>query len=150
MGPLLRNWILDNVLSDPDHPRTFDVTPSKSVLAALGQAGFVDVQKVWTSMPTSSMGDEFSTVTSSIGQFLYGELYAPRPKDSGAEARGAGASDSSEGLLRKHAEVAVWDDPEVMSECRTCHTSFRWLKVWARKPSVVPCRPSTSNGGEGN
>ena len=40
---LLRNWILENVLSDPDHPRTFDVTPSGSVLAALGQAGFVDV-----------------------------------------------------------------------------------------------------------
>ena len=132
MGPLLKDWVLENVLSDPDHPRTFDVTPSKSVLAALKDAGFI-VKYWWNPMPTNSMHDELSTVTSSIGQFLYDELYAPRSK-----AEEAKSEDFYESPLRKHTKLAVWDDLGVMKECRTYNTSFRWLKIWAWKPPVIP------------
>ncbi|KAI5812825.1 hypothetical protein BZA77DRAFT_252575 [Pyronema omphalodes] len=133
MGPLLRAWILENVLSDPTHPRTFDIMPSKSVLSALREAGFGDIQKVWMWMPAVSVGDELSTVTSRIGRFLYDELYCP--KEGG---RGSGAM-SGEGLgeqqIGGHQESEVWRDEAVMEECRRHNTAFRWLRVWARKGS---------------
>jgi hypothetical protein len=123
MGPLLRSWILDNVLSDPSHPRTFDIMPSKSVLSALREAGFGDIHKVWMWMPATSVGDELSTVTSGIGRYLYDELYSPRIKEDGY-------GDAS---VRKHMASEVWTDETVMEECRRYNTAFRWLKIWAKK-----------------
>lgn len=129
MGPLLRSWILDNILSDPSHPRSFDIMPSKTVLAALREAGFCDISKVWMWMPATSGGDELSSVTSSIGRYLYDELYCPRPADvADLEARGD--------KPRKHYTSDVWLDDDIMRECRTYNTAFRWLKVYVRKSAV--------------
>ncbi|KAF8538463.1 hypothetical protein BDD12DRAFT_910803 [Trichophaea hybrida] len=128
MGPLLRTWILDNVLSDPSHPRTFDIMPSKSVLSALREAGFEDIQKVWMWMPATSVGDELSTVTSGIGRYLYDELYSPRT---------VSVEEESGATVRKHVGSEVWTDERVMEECRQCNTAFRWLKIWIRKSSKM-------------
>ncbi|KAI5786236.1 hypothetical protein FPQ18DRAFT_264042 [Pyronema domesticum] len=133
MGPLLRAWILENVLSDPTHPRTFDIMPSKSVLSALREAGFGDIQKVWMWMPAVSVGDELSTVTSRIGRFLYDELYCP--KEGGRGSGAMGGEGLGEQQIGGHEESEVWRDEAVMEECRRHNTAFRWLRVWARKGS---------------
>jgi SAM-dependent methyltransferase len=133
MGPLLRSWILDNILSDPSHPRSFDIMPSKTVLQALREAGFGEINKVWMWMPATSVGDELSTVTSSIGRFLYDELYCPRPQTPEEEA-----AESRGDKPRRHYESEVWMDTEIMEECRKHNTAFRWLKVYVRKPQLVP------------
>lgn len=126
MGPKLRAWILDHILSDPAHPRSFDIMPSKTVLTTLREAGFTDVSKVWMWMPATSAGDELSSVTSSIGRYLYDELYCPRPEeDRDEESRGD--------KPRRHYENDVWMDEDIMEECRRHNTAFRWLKVYVRK-----------------
>lgn len=125
MGPMLRHWILEHTLSDPEHPRGFDIMPSKSVLAALREAGFEEkeINKVWMWMPAVNAGDELSSVTSSIARFLYDELYCPRPEE---EEEAAGAP-------RAHYESEVWSNKAIMEECRQYNTAFRWLKVYVRK-----------------
>lgn len=130
MGPLLRSWILAHTLAQPAHPRGFDIMPSRSVLAALREAGFDDISQVWMWMPAVSAGDELSTVTSAIARFLYDELYCPRPAD---EHQSNGP--------RKHYESEVWADEAIMKECRKHNTAFRWLKVYVRKP---PMRKSST------
>ncbi|KAI5806947.1 hypothetical protein EDC01DRAFT_608967 [Geopyxis carbonaria] len=125
MGPLTRQWILDNVLAD--HPRTFDIMPSKTILSHLASAGFGEVNKVWMWMPATSIGDELSTVTSKVGRYMYDELYHP-------------SRNEREKTIERpvvHEELGMWSDPTILKECMEHNTAFRWLKCYARKPDLA-------------
>lgn len=140
MGPLTRRWILENVLHT-EHPRTFDIMPTKSAIVALEKAGFGDINKNWLWVPVTSVGDEISTVTSEMGRWWYEELYAGGQK----EERGKGKEvwerngEDEEGVEspREHRTLGIWEEKEIMDECRERNSSFRWLKVWARKMEGV-------------
>lgn len=122
MGPLTRQWVLENVLSG-DHPRMFDIMPSKTVLKTLPEAGFGDINKVWVWVPVTSIGDEISTVTSKMGRYLYDELYGPCEvgEDVGVQRP------------REHVESGLWKDEAIMKECMTSNSAFRWVKCHAKK-----------------
>lgn len=125
MGPLTRRWVLDNILID--HPRTFDIMPSKTILSHLASAGFGEINKMWMWMPTTSIGDELSTVTSKVGRYMYDELYYP------------GRNEKEKTIQRPviHEKLCMWSDEAIMNECMEHNTAFRWLKCYARKPDLV-------------
>ncbi|TGZ81141.1 hypothetical protein EX30DRAFT_395938 [Ascodesmis nigricans] len=126
MGPQTRQWILDNILKN-EHPRMFDIMPSKTLLKILPEAGFDDIGKVWVWVPATSIGDELSTVTSMMGRYLYDEVY------------GSSSNDEDEGIQapKEHMELGLWSDEVVMEECAKNNTAFRWLKCHASKKDLA-------------
>lgn len=128
MGPATRRWILENVLFD--HPRTYDIMPSKSVLKNLAPAGFGEINKTWMGMPAAGLGDELSTVTSIVGRALYDDLYS----NLDGEADAGGRVDLPE---KARPELGIWSDETVAEEFLQYGTAFRWLKCYARKPDMV-------------
>lgn len=128
MGPRTRNWIVNNVA--PLH----NMKPSKMILAALEQLSgkgkgmvFDEVKECWMWMPTTSIGDELSTVTSTVGRYLYDQLYVPE----GEEGKGQDVEVAYGVFQRK--ECNIWNDEKVIEECQRENTAFRWLKCYARK-----------------
>lgn len=129
MGPRTRKWIMENVAP-------FNSTkPSKMILAALGElsghskgALFRDVKECWVWMPTTSIGDELSTVTSMVGKHLYDESFAPVKGEYDGEYR----VEVAHGVFGKR-ESEIWKDEKVIEECQKENTAFRWLKCYARR-----------------
>lgn len=126
MGPRMRNWVMEHVA--PLH----NMKPTKMVLAALEQLSgqnkgvlFREVKECWVWMPTTSIGDELSTVTSMVGRHLYDELFAPTGEEYDGEH-------GAHGVFGKK-ECKIWKDEKVIEECQKENTAFRWLKCYARK-----------------
>ncbi|KAL7276369.1 hypothetical protein RUND412_000636 [Rhizina undulata] len=139
MGPLTKQWILENVLQNS--PRTFDIRPSKTVLPCLDDTGFTDVKKCWVWVPATSIGDELSTVTSRVGRYLFDELYGKQAEDTHLtkSSIGVAVGPKSESVgapfgLLPHRELGMWRDEDILAECNAENTVFRWLKCHARKP----------------
>lgn len=129
MGPRTRAWIIDHVAP------VNNMKPSNMILAALEQLSekskevlFKEVNRCWAWMPTTSIGDELSTVTSMVGRHLYDELFAPAEGDYDG---GLGV-EVAHGLSGKR-ECKLWKDEKVIEECQNGDTAFRWLKCYARK-----------------
>lgn len=108
--------------------------PSKIVLTALERLGsaasgngvlFDEVKECWVWMPTTSIGDELSTVTSTVGRHLYDHLYAPAEGDDKMPGMMCG--------VKVHQEFMIWKDDKIVEECQRENTAFRWLKCYARK-----------------
>lgn len=129
MGPRTRAWIVENVAP------VNNMKPSNMILAALEQlsgkskeALFEEVNRCWAWMPTTSIGDELSTVTSMVGRHLYDELFAPAEGEYGGDHR----VEVAHGISGKK-ECKLWKDEKVIEECQNGDTAFRWLKCYARK-----------------
>lgn len=111
-----------------------NIKPSKMILAALEQLSgqgeevlFNEVKECWVWMPTTSIGDELSTVTSMVGRHLYDELFAPDGEDNEEQK-----VEVAYGVSGKK-ECRIWKDEKVIEECQKENTAFRWLKCYARK-----------------
>lgn len=109
--------------------------PSKMVIAALEQLSgqservlFNEVKECWVWMPTTSIGDELSTVTSMVGRHLYDEVFAPDKEENEEEQR----VEVAYGVFERK-ECMMWKDEKIIAECQKENTAFRWLKCYARK-----------------
>lgn len=130
MGPRTRKWVMEHIVPSNN------TKPSKMILAALEQlsgkqskeALFEEVKECWVWMPTTSIGDELSTVTSMVGRHLYNDLFAP----AGEEYDGQHRVEVAHGVSVKR-ECKLWKDEKVIEECQNENTAFRWLKCYARK-----------------
>ncbi|RPA91868.1 hypothetical protein L873DRAFT_1818601 [Choiromyces venosus 120613-1] len=127
MGPLTSAYIANHIL--PASTVTQGVIkPSKGILKALKSMGPTE-GGMWTEvktcdmwMPTTSIGDELSTVTSRVGRFLYDELYLTT--DGGAVL--------PEGVVEAK-DGGMWADAGIVEECGRENTAFKWAKCYARK-----------------
>ncbi|PWW79698.1 hypothetical protein C7212DRAFT_362106 [Tuber magnatum] len=125
MGPLTMAYIANRIL--PASSAQGAVKPSRGILKALKTMGpterglWAEVKTCDMWMPTTSIGDELSTVTSRVGRFLYDELYATR--EMGV---------LTEGVVEVR-EGGMWADAEIVEECGRENTAFKWAKCYARK-----------------
>ncbi|CUS08788.1 unnamed protein product [Tuber aestivum] len=125
MGPLTTAYIANRVLPAPTAQGV--IKPSRGILKALKSMGptemglWAEVKTCDMWMPTTSIGDELSTVTSRVGRFLYDELYATG--EAGVLATG----------VVEVKEGGMWADAEIVEECGRENTAFKWAKCYARK-----------------
>lgn len=128
MGPRTRTWIAKNI------PLAGGMKPSKIILTALERLGstssgvnflFDEVKECWVWMPTTSIGDELSTVTSMVGRHLYDHLYTPAEDDDSVVDVVYG--------MKVRRECMIWKDDKIVEECQKENTAFKWLKCYARK-----------------
>ncbi|KAG0634217.1 hypothetical protein HOY80DRAFT_1060953 [Tuber brumale] len=126
MGPLTTAYIANRILPTPTAAQGV-IKPSRGILKALKTMGptegglWAEVKTCDMWMPTTSIGDELSTVTSRVGRFLYDELYATREAGVLAE----GVSEITDG--------GMWADAGIVEECGRENTAFKWAKCYARK-----------------
>jgi len=127
MGPLTTAYIAKHILPAPTAAQGV-IKPSRGILKALKSMGptagglWAEVKTCDMWMPTTSIGDELSTVTSRVGRFLYDELYA----------QGEGAGVLAEGVVEVK-EGGMWADAGIVEECGKENTAFKWAKCYARK-----------------
>lgn len=121
MGVRTRAHIAEHMPHAMPAARTFN--RALNMLGPNGEGLFDEVKTCDMWMPTTSIGDELSTVTSRVGRCLYDQLYAGGRDD--ARVVGPGLTEMREG--------AIWRDAEVVEECARENTAFRWAKCYARK-----------------
>ncbi|CAZ82070.1 unnamed protein product [Tuber melanosporum] len=126
MGPLTTAYIANRILPTPTAAQGV-IKPSRGILKALKTMGptegglWAEVKTCDMWMPTTSIGDELSTVTSRVGRLLYDELYTTR--EAGVLA---------EGVL-EITDGGMWADAGIVEECGRENTAFKWAKCYARK-----------------